>query len=254
MKKKHTPPLKDRNRTFPSSKQAAVELGLPSEVLALARERGAANVFHQSNRVNEKAFLEWLIWELRGYERLPFQFVSTPEDEPDYITGFDFDRLRESPPVTFPLDLDDQSFQVWRLLYGDDFASEQSHARTATILKASEKWEPARKAFVSKLNQLSTRNNTLPLPSVYTPNPEAWNMEDSPFRILGIDDVRWWQVDEEGFKGENYWDGAFCEWRKIGPDEIFPSCLKVAGGRCIGFNPDFRGIEAKKLNIPALSD
>jgi hypothetical protein len=86
-------------------------------------------------------------------------------------------------------------------------------------------------------------------PLLGPPSLEKWNLTASPFRVLGIDDVRHWQVGERYFRNGLVMDACSFDWRTQEIEDRFPSCLRIKGGRMPGFLGKFRGIPPEPLDV-----
>lgn len=216
IKKSHppTPSLSQRNRTFSSSRTAAAALGLPPELLRLARVRGGGEAFTGSSRVKERSFVEWLLLYLHDRHE-----ISPPVDNPQAREGF-FEsynpaQLFEAPEATVRRVFCEgaASFQVGRILWGDEWGARIAEEATELLAIYSKDCD----AIKRRVDQIAARHN-LPLSLVKIHTPEM-DLSKSPFDVLGISHFGFWAESEKIFpRGPKYCHDSDCSWE--GPIDL----------------------------------
>lgn len=224
-KPKSTPPLSERNRVFSSGTTAAAALGIPPEVIKLARIRGA-DCFHASNRVYEKALLEFIIEEVIDYCCPVPAKISESE-------GFNYTvaEVIAAGPI-YENDYSNGDFQVMRLIWGDESATKARDKRMKALRNVARVIVPALFSF-----REATEGKTVsPYAHAELAYLEEWNMSLAPLASLGADKLAFWTVGERFIdrSRKEIFDG--CDWVLINHDNDIPPCLVAAEGYCPGLS------------------
>jgi hypothetical protein len=195
-----TPALKDRSRTFSSSRTAAAALDLPPELFRLARVRGGDAAFDASNRVKERPFVEWLLIYLHDCQ-IALPPVDDLQPQEGIFSPCESAQLFKAPEATVRRVFCENaaSFQFARILWGDAWAIRIA-CEAAELL---EDYSKDCDAIKKQIDKVSSRHNLpLSLEKIHSPGLDIFR---SPFEVLGLSHFGFWAEPEKCFpRGPRY--------------------------------------------------
>jgi hypothetical protein len=168
---------------------------------------GGADAFDASNRVNERAFIEWLLIHL--YERTDYFPLVDGTEVPGRKTEVDFPEVFNSPEATVRRALVGTAinFQLSRILWGDAWAM-----RIAK--EADELMDLYSRGCLTIYAHIVELEEKLGLPlglnQLYPPKME---LSRSPFEILGLSSYAYWIESDKCFpRGPRFCHEPDCSW------------------------------------------